>query len=501
MSVGAEAGNPAPDPELEAKKREADLAEAELRLQNALRSIALAKKEAETASNPDVIQAEHQKTKAQAEQAAAEAAKATFMAGLPTSSSKPLDGTVELSDKAGYFTEMLAFESTGDVAKEIAKQVTSKLGEAKNVYLVTQPDYLRGAVQLKEIEQRLDTFDKFFDGLKERYDIVGGVISSKEVPAALALAASPAVVGALADVAALFRVDRSIKGHTTTVTDDALTAQVAWAVQEIVNGKTVKIFRPSLNTTPAPAILNKITITRVKADQATLHLVKLREVLAIAGLTIEGKTAKIATAQKKLDKIAEDFAAERKEVKEEIKRLKNLFETVTPDKTAERTRLGNAITEQEGKLLSLRTDESNQQGPVLAEINQVTDELEAPKNQKAMAELAVAQYEAVIKAFNDFANKLVSVPDGGTVSPLASLAETSVLRDLEPSDLILAVSVVGQGGEVETRKSIWTSGRVYHRAGTACTYILFGKDGQITSSGLVVANRQAKEGKRINAEQ
>ena len=39
-----------PDPALDAKKREADLAEAELRLQNALKSIAQAKKDAEAKS-------------------------------------------------------------------------------------------------------------------------------------------------------------------------------------------------------------------------------------------------------------------------------------------------------------------------------------------------------------------------------------------------------------------------------------------------------------------
>src|SRR5258706_14554062 len=128
MSTAGETNSPPTDPALDAKKHEADLAEAELRLQTALKGIAVAKKDAESASNPDVLQAEQQKTKAQAEQAAAEAAKATFMAGLPTPTTKPLDGKIDLDDKAGYFTEILAFESAGDGAHEIAKKIVGNLG-------------------------------------------------------------------------------------------------------------------------------------------------------------------------------------------------------------------------------------------------------------------------------------------------------------------------------------------------------------------------------------
>jgi len=149
-------------------------------------------------------------------------------------------------------------------------------------------------------------------------------------------------------------------------------------------------------------------------------------------------------------------------------------------------------------LTKLENDEATQRAQVIAELDTLNGSLDAPKTQKAQGEVAITQFEAVLKAFSDFTTKLVSVPDGGTTSPLAALAEIAVLRSFSANELILTVAVAGQGGEVETRKSIWTSGRIYHRAGTACTYTLFSNEGKIVDSGLVVADRQAKEGKRIN---
>jgi hypothetical protein len=500
MSAGASTPESPKDSELEAKKREADMAEAESRIQKAIKDIAQAKKDAESAANQDLQRAEQQKAKAQAEQATAEAEKAKFTAGLPASSAKPLEGKVDLDDKAGYFSEILAFESAADGAGKIAKQVAENLGTTKNIYLVKQPDYIKGALQLKEIEQRLQTFDAMFSALGNRYKVEDGNIVLSEAAPLLALAALPAAVGALADVAALFRVDRSVKGHTTTVTDEALMAEVARALRgaEIKKKVTLQVFRPSLDTTPTPSILDALKAIRAKADQAALRLADLRTTLAAMGVKIEITVAKIADTQRKLDKITNDTAADRKDVKDEIKRLKLLFETVPAEKTDERNRLNQAIAEQNTELTRLQTDDGKKQAPLLTKLDELNDSLEGPKNQKALGELAASQFETVIKAFTDFTLKLVSVPDGGNSSPLASLAETCILRDLPTDSLILAVTVAGQGGEVETRKSIWTSGTIYHRAGTACTYTLFSNHGTVVDSGLVVSDRQAKEGKRIN---
>jgi DNA-binding transcriptional MerR regulator len=456
MNIGADTPADTKDPVLEAKKREADLAETEARLQKSLKEIAQSKKDASLASNAELVNAEQEKTKALAEQAIAEAEKLKFNASLPTSTSKPLEGKVDLDDRAGYFVEILAYETVQDNAAKIAKAVSGKLDKAKTVYLVKQPDYLKGALQLQEVENRLTIFNNNFNALLGRYAVEpGNVIAVKEAAPLLALAAAPAVLGALADVAAMFRVDRTIKGRQTSVSDEALAVDVVRVLQEL-KGKDIRVVRPSLIITiPDLKILTMLQETRKKFGTASLRLTGLREALAINSNRIDSISGKITGFQAQLDKVTADKTAERKDVEAKIKNLEE-------------------------------------------QIGSLKNSLDGLKNQTAIGEVAVAQFDAVLKAFSDFDSKLVSVPDGGTTSPLANLAETCILRDCDPDDLILTVAVPGQGGEVETRKSIWTSGRVYHRAGSACSYILFAKDGRIIESGLVVVNRQMKEGKQIN---
>lgn len=483
------------DPELLAKKREADIAEAEARIQKALKEIAQHKKEAGIASDSDLLRSEQEKAKAQAQQAVAEAEKAKFMANLPAPNTKPLEGKVDIDDKAGYFADILAYESIGENAEKIAEAVKAKLGDDEHVYLVKQPDYLKAAIQLQEIEKRLTALDETFKALLDRYKTAGGQFVITETPGALALMAAPAILGTLADVAALFRVDRSIKGRQPSVPDEALMAEVAHALGDKAKDKRVEILRPSLNAKPNPAILSKLQATQILCDKATLRLAEIRGVTAGATNQIEFLLGSITEIQAELIKSAADFVAERNDIKNEIRRLKDLYEKT--EKSDERSRLSKAIQEQENILPTVAQREREQRDKINRDLSDRKARLETQRDQKAKGDLAIAQLDGAIKAFSDFNQKLLSIPDGGTTSPLASLAEACIVRDFADRSLLLSVSVVGQGGEVETRRSIWTSGKVYHRAGTACSYVLFDKYGKVITSGLVVSNRQTKEGKPI----
>jgi hypothetical protein len=496
MSTAADSPTSAPDTELEAKKREADLAEADARLQTALKNAALAKKDALAATNADLLRAEQDKTKALAEQAAAEAEKAKFNASLPAPATKPLEGKVEADDKAGYFAELLAYESVQENATSIAQAITTKLTKDSKVYLVKQPDYLKGAVQLKEVEDRLAIIDKTLN-LLCNYKPVGGAIPEPEIAPLLALAAVPAVLGAVADVAALFRVDRSIKGRQFTVNEEALAVAVTGFLAANNNG--IQVIRPQFNADPQSPFGDKLKQTRENIEKAANTLYEIRKVLGQNSNTIESIQSKITTKQSEYDKVATDTSTARAEAREEIKRLKDLFEKVpADDKRDERTRLQKLINDEEAKLRDLDRSKTERLASLKAAIAKFNDDLKGPRDQKVRGDILVSQFEAVLKSASDLTTRLVSVPDGGSVSPLASLAETSILRASGDQDLILTVSVAGQGGEMELRKSIWTSGTVYHRAGSACHYVLFDKRGRVICSGLVVANRQAKEGKPIN---
>lgn len=502
-SVGAETDSPdqTKDTELEAKRREADLAEAEARLQKALKEIAESKKGTQTASNEELARAEQGKAKALAEQAMAEAEKAKFSALLPSVTSKPLEGKVDLDQKAGYFAEILAYESVQDNASKIAEAIAAKIGSAKKIYFVKPSDFLQSAVQAGEIKKRLETFENTFIALLDRYKVTTGQLSEGETPALLALAAAPAVIGALADVAAMFRVDRSIQGRETKVLSEFLALEVARALQENPKISSIEVVQPSLITQPNTVILTRLREVQGKADKATLRLAEIRQVSGVNSVRIESVQGEINETKNKLVELAKDISSERKDIKDEIKALRDLFEKVPPEKPEERKRLEAAIKEQKDLLNALGTREADMKKRLEKQITDAKETMAPCKFQKDTSDRAIAQFEPVLKAFSEFTNKLVSVPEGGKTPPLATLAEIDVLGELPDDALILTVTVGGQGGEVETRKSIWTSGRIYHRAGSACYFLLSDKHGRIIHSGGVVSNRQTKEGKPIDAPQ
>ena len=518
----AEEKETAPDPQLIAKEREAKMAEAEAKLQEALKRIAVAKKDIEEASNSDLSSAERKKAQAEAEQSIAEAEKAAIEASFPTSSAKPMEGKIDLDDKAGYFAEILAYESVGENADNIVKAIKSKLGmlpaaapkaesdkaqgpkgessfsgpnQVGRVYLVKQSDYLKGALQLKEIENRLTAFDSTFEALL-KYPVAPKAAGERDLLAfdVAALAVAPAVLGTVADIAAMFRVDRSIKGRVTAVNDEALIAEVARSLGQ----ESIAVVRPSFNLQPNPTILQKLQATRAKADTVGQQLTKTRFAVAMASNKILSVQGEIAGVEKSIETAATEMAAERKDMKEEIKRLKDLFEKAPANGTDERKRLEGEIKAREKELADWTSREEEKRKKLAESRWLLTSSLAPLQNVKTINEIAITQIETTLKVFSEFTGNLTAIPSGATASPLVSLAETCILRDCPAQARILVVGVASQGGEVETRKSMWTSGRVYHRAGSVCSYILFDSKGTMIDSGLVVADRQTKEGKPIN---
>ena len=521
-SQAAEEKETPPDPQLVAKEREAKMAEAEAKLQEALKRIAVAKKDIEETSNSDLSSAERKKAQAQAEQSIAEAEKAAIEASFPTSSAKPMEGKIDLDDKAGYFAEILAYESVGENADNIVKAIKSKLvklpavpskGESDKakgqkgasslsgpdqvdtVYLVKQSDFLKGALQLQEIENRLKTFSATFEALL-KYPVAPKAGEERN-PLALGLAAlavAPAVLGTVADIAAMFRVDRSIKGRVTAVNDEALIAEVARSLGH----EGIAVVRPSFNLQPAPSILRKLQATREKADAVGQQLAKTQFTVATASNNILFVQGEITNVQKSIETAATEMAAERKDRKEEIKRLKDLFEKAPANGADERTRLEEEIKAREKELADWTSREEKRGEELDKSRRLLTSSLVPLQNAKAVNEIAITQIETALKVFSEFTGNLTAIPAGATASPLVSLAETCILRDCSAQARILIVGVASQGGEVETRKSMWTSGHVYHRAGSVCSYILLDHKGTMIDSGLVVADRQTKEGKPIN---
>ena len=487
------------DPEVQIKQKEADIAEAEARIYESQKNIAEAKKAIEKATNGELTETEIKKDKADAEKAIAEAQKSEFMAQIPDPKTQPLAGNVTLDDKAGYFVEILAYETVRDNAEKIAQSLAHKIKQsgAKKILLVKNPDYLKRGLMLDEIEKRILIFDSTLTALISRYQVINGTFTITEAPGLLALSAIPAVLGTLADAAALFRVERDVKGRATNVDDEALIAEVARNLSENKEACNVEIIHTSLDAKPSPPILSKLQETGEKANRASLRLAEIKAVLTQVEAKIVSTEAKIAAVKEELSTMTKRFSEMRGAITGEIGRLKNLHDKTPIDAAAERERFKREIKEEEAKLKSVVNEEKREQKVLRDQIVAEVNSLEGPRHQKAQIAFASPQFESVITSFSEFRCKLLTRVDGSNSSPLEELAEVSLLQD-EPDDtLILTASVEGQGGEIETRKSIWTSGSIYHRAGSACSYVLFNSHGKIIASGLTVSDRQMKEGKRI----
>lgn len=414
---------------------------------DAAKSAAEAEKAAAEANDKDVRDANRNKTIAEAEKAAAEAEKATLAAQLPSSTSKGLEGKIELDDKAGYFSDLLAYRSLQCAAADIAKTVAGNLKEVagnhtgdekiKKIILTTRSDWHQIGTQLADVTQRFATFESFFSELLT-YQIESNRVERPTVEAVplAALAAAPAVLGVIADVAAFFRKDRTIKGRAIALNQTALLAEVA---QNLGKQGAVSVL-PSLKLDAESEVLKQFNQLRSKDDLARRKRFEIERLLP---------------------KLLTEITTQESQLKSKQDKITALPKGQTPDPK------------------DLKEVESSQQT------------LAAAKQRKEDAERIKGYFDSVINPFAEFASKLSVVPEGGSASPLASLSEASVMLGQQN---LLFVSVVSQGGEYEARKSIWTSGKMYHRAGIVCTYILFRPNGEIASSGSVERDLHAKEG-------
>lgn len=491
------------DPEVVQKQKEADIAEAEARIFEAQQKVAEAKKAIEKAENVKLTMAEIEKVTAEAEKGAAEAAKAEFEAKLPTTVAQPLAGNVTVDDNAGYFAEILAYETVTQNAELIVQDLNAQLGAGivkfKNIFLVTNPDYLKLGLALKEVDTRVSVFDDTVQALLSTYTIIAGNITKNESAGLVALSAIPAVLGSLADAAALFRKDRVVKGKKTNINSDVLLYEVARQLRKNASFSQVKITKPSLNAKPNPPILISLQSTGGEVGKATLRLAQFKAISAQLESLIQNTSAEIALLKDSLKALNSQHTANVATINAEITRLKTIRDKPESVSNGERDRIQTEIVSEEKKLNDLTENHKTEQNRINDEILEMIAALDAPKNQKALADLIIPQFEAVITAFTSFRATLLTAPKDSTSTPLQDLAEVSLLQDsnIDDDTYLLTASVVGQGGEVETRKSIWTSGKIFHRAGSACSYALFSNKGEIVASGLTVSNKQKKEGVEI----
>ena len=378
----------------------------------------------------------------------ATAEKDRLAAELPQSTTTGATGSVTVGEGAGYFAEILAYQTLGRsadaiqdaIGKEIEKWSAEAIkgaggketdGDTNTVVVTDQLDLSQTTALWEVIDLKIESFEEEFGRVLRTYNDAGDRLEQEGVVAATA-ATLTSFLGAAADIAAFFKVDQEIKNRPVTLDDKALLAEVA---QRIV-GETITVVIPDLAVTGTRALIGEL--------------------------------------QKAQD------------LRSQIKDRLNKIRTELAKKTAVRDTQGQAHEDATIQLARLKTDKAP-----AAQIRAAEDAVKAAKRalDRAQAPVrrltgVVTEFETLITAFDTLQTALTTAPTGGGKTPLETVAVVDIVRGTQDA-LVLYVDVVSSGGEVHITKSVWSSGRISYVGGSVAVYFLVDGAGELKASGSV----------------
>jgi hypothetical protein len=388
--------------------------------------------------DPELDALKRQVERAKLEKELAEAQRAAFDAQLPKTQTKGPEGNVTLQAGAGYFSEILAYRTLSDTSTKIFDLVKNKLTDP--VILTDQLDVSTNDALWRLIDLKLTDFDGRFDNALNRYPLKADgsvdVVNAEAVPAALL--AAPAILGAAADIAAFFRVNREITARTVTLSVRALLAEMA----KKLLAENKQVLMPSL---------------------------------------LIGGQGKLFTRLADLQTKRRTLADRREKIRDTIKPDPVLLEQLGKDLAAKREELAKVKEK----------DPKDPRIPGLENDVQDLDQRRADQARKVAAwKRATDEIDPLIQEFNALETTLTSRPTGQAQSPLEAVATVDVIRSQGAQAKVLYVSVVSQGAEVEITKTAWTSGRISYIGGSVVSFFLVsgGENGKLEASGMIPAH-------------
>lgn len=357
------------------------------------------------ADNPDVQEA-------RIAQAIAEANQATLKASLPSPAAQPLEGKVEVSDKSGFFGDLLAYAAMERAVDSLANVVPET---ATSVFVVEDrnlvgSEWMRTLME-GQIEQHATAVDSALSALTEER----GEVMTDSVTAALT--AAPLVIGAVADLVGMFKTDYAMHGRATTISATALLAETAGKLAG--RGITVKL--DSFAFIADSSLVASFESLREKLTSLRNALTRLNETeVNRRQLEIDDLVKTIDGAEKTWGKAVETEKAAGAEAA--LKRLAEL--------RAERRALADKL---------------------------------APEKAKA------TQAEAVVKAADEFVKAAVTAT-ADAPPPILAAAIRERLKDVSH---VLFVSTEAAGDEAVTRHGLFAkSGIVGYIGGCNVSYLI-----------------------------
>lgn len=252
-----------------------------------------------------------------------------------------------------------------------------------------------------------------------------------------ALAAAPAILGAVTDIAKFFKVDRDIKSRTVKLSTNSLIAATAASVKN--QAKSSDIYILSLDFKTSGALSTKLQKLLVK----NIEIIALKSAVR---KSVEDELQPLVTIRsniqlKQKEIASEKDAAKKKQLEKELKQLK--------DTELPYVRFEKALT--------------------------VTE-----------------------KRFDDTAAAIIAFVDSLTEKPgdKLSLLETVTVIDYLKANgdaKLLLIEISSAGGEYETSKgSLFTSSKISYLGAVVLSYILIDNNQGYVTSGVVPVKKGAR---------
>lgn len=419
---------------------------------------------------------EAEKRQAERLKAIGEAEKATQAALFPRGETKPLEGKIEMDDKAGYMADLVAHKALETCAASIGASIDALPDIAtKTVLVVESLDFSRGDLVRIQTCAHIEAFTSAMTALRPQLEVLftkaipgpstptppagpkpstGMGIEGTELPAptavatagagllattimglgnpvTLGLTAAVSGISLAADVASYFLTDYSIKGRQLAISSETVMATISGALKK----PKVHIF--GFRRIEESDVLKKFVA--LLAEQAVLA----------------GQAERVRLKLEYTAKLKETIAALQK--------------------------------------TAAKTENQAEKAAVLVQVTDLSAELHVLATDVAAADVAVQLWKSTSASLEAFAKTTSIVPTGAKLSPIAIAALMESLADPE-IDCLLWVKAGSVGSETMTERSRfpWWNGRSTYFGGVAVSFVLAEKTGAVLLADTKVAMRRVK---------
>lgn len=400
--------------------------------------------------------AQQEQIKADAEQAIAEARRATALAAFPATETTGIDGDVTVNEGTGYFATILAYESLDAATEIIAADVSSKLPiehdksdgttetiTEKAVILVDTLDLSEQAALHSFISAEFDRTIARLTSVKDSQIIKDHTVNDDNnlftsgQEALGILSAIPSILGAGRDIAKFFQTKVTFEKTSVTLADSALTAGL---ISSLIDDN-VSVVLPKFTTEP---------LTSFTARYSELEL--LRNDIA------------------DMKRIAEHRAEDRKRVLENDKAEADEALKILLDELVELRKLDSPTSEERRRVIALTADDGEIRSARL-NVTGIANDISSLERRKA---IVIGDLNAAIKEADDLTTALTTANSEG-VTPYQAVGVIDAIKS-NPNHALLFADIVSQGGEIQTKKTAF-SGSINYIGGGVVSYILADQSG------------------------